>query len=73
MKTSKSVIYKIVARIRARGGGVVPVLDLLDAGPRAAVDKALSRLVQQGKILRVRRGLYAWPRTSTLLNQLIMQ
>jgi len=64
-----SVIYKVVARIRARDGGVVSVSDLTDAGPRATVDKALSRLVKQGKVLRVRRGLYAWPRKSTLLNQ----
>ncbi len=66
-----SVIYKVVARIRARDGGVVSVSDLSDAGPRATVDKALSRLVKQGKILRVRRGLYAWPRVSTLLNQIV--
>lgn len=66
-----SVIYKIVARVRAHAGGVVSISDLREAGPRAAVDQALSRLVKQGKVLRVRRGLYAWPRVSTLLNQTI--
>ena len=50
---------------------MVSISDLREAGPRPAVDKALSRLVQQGKILRVRRGLYAWPRVSTLLKQVV--
>lgn len=69
MKNQISVSYRIVARIRARDGGVVSIADLIDAGPRSAIDQALSRLVQEGKILRVRRGLYAWPRVSALLGQ----
>lgn len=68
MNMPKSIVNKVVARIRARDGGVVSATDLLDAGPRSAVDQALSRLVQQGKVLRVRRGLYSWPRMSALLN-----
>ena len=48
---------------------MIPVTDLLDIGSRSAIDQALSRLVKQGKIVRVRRGLYALPRVSTLLGQ----
>ena len=67
MKKQISVLYRIVARIRARNGGVVSIADLVDAGPRTAIDQALSHLVREGKILRVRRGLYAWSRISALL------
>ncbi len=73
MKKPKSVIYRIVARIRSRNGGVVSLADLLDAGRRTAVDQALSRLVRQGRILRVGRGLFAWPRMGTLFNRPILQ
>lgn len=69
MKHKITIMYRIVARIRARDGGVVSIGDLKSAGPRASIDQALSRLVRQGKILRVRRGLYAWPRISPLLKQ----
>jgi len=47
----------------------VPTRDLLDLGTRPAVDQALSRLVQQGIIRRVRRGLYDLPRMGRLLKQ----
>ncbi len=36
-------------------------------GGRAAVDQALSRLVKAGTLRRVSRGLYDWPRQSSLL------
>jgi Family of unknown function (DUF6088) len=69
MKVSNPIAEKLLARIRARAGTPVPVVDLLDLGTRSAVDQALSRLAQQERILRVGRGLYAWPRFSTLLKQ----
>jgi len=47
----------------------VSISGLFGLGDRAAIDQALSRLVRQGIILRVGRGLYAWPRISKLLNQ----
>ena len=36
--------------------------DFLDLGSRAAVDAALSRLARAGRIRRIGRGLYDWPR-----------
>ena len=50
-------------------GSPVPTRDLLDLGTRSAVDQALSRLVRDGAIRRVRRGLYQIPRVSKLLKQ----
>ncbi len=50
-------------------GEPVSVGDLSVLGGRAAIDQALSRLVRQGTILRVGRGLYVLPRVSSLLNQ----
>lgn len=70
MKVAHPIADKVVARLRsAAAGTVVSAKDLLDLGPRAAVDQALSRLVRQGRIQRVQRGLYAWPRTGTLLKR----
>jgi len=68
-KSKISIENRIIARIRARNGGVVSIDDLLDAGPRSAIDQALSRLVKLGTIQRVRRGLYAWPKMNTLLGR----
>jgi len=62
------IAEKIAARIRARPV-VVPVTDLLELGSRSAVDQALSRVVHAGTVLRVRRGLYQWPRVGKLLNR----
>lgn len=64
-----SVVNKVFRRIKSKDGGVVSVRDLLDVGPRPAVDQALSRLVRQGKIIRAERGLYAWPRKGELLGE----
>lgn len=58
---------RILERVDACGAGPVwtPV-DFLDLGPRAAVDKALQRLVAQGHLRRVDRGLYDKPRVNGL-------
>ncbi|MEJ7639539.1 MAG: DUF6088 family protein [Singulisphaera sp.] len=59
---------RIIARIRARGRGEVYVTkDFLDLGGRAAVDQALSRLVKDGTIRRIGRGLFDYPRTNPKL------
>lgn len=71
-KAKITIANRLIARIRARNGGVVSIEDLLDAGPRTAIDQALSRLVRQGVIQRVSRGLYAWPQTNALLGRLQM-
>ncbi|MHC9062360.1 DUF6088 family protein [Nitrospira sp. CMX1] len=69
MKVSHPIARKLLARLESSAGAVVSVKDLTELGSRAAVDQALSRLVREGRILRVRRGLYAWPRTSALLKR----
>jgi hypothetical protein len=59
---------KILTRIRAAGRGKVhSSKDFLDLGGRAAVDQALSRLVKEGAIRRVGRGLYDLPKTNPRL------
>ena len=42
-------------------GWVFSSADFLSAGTRAAVDQALFRLMKDGTIMRVARGLYAAP------------
>lgn len=69
MRVIHPIADKLVAQVKACAGKSVSIADFLDFGPRAAVDQALSRLVRQGTIRRVGRGLYAWPQYSTLLNQ----
>jgi len=67
----KSITDKITARIRRRKPGwVFSPKDLLDVGTRAAVDQVLSRLVRQGMIRRVDRGIYYYPKISKLLGPL---
>ncbi len=69
MNVTHPIAEKILGKLRAQKGAPVPTRDLLDLGARPAVDQALSRLVQQGIIRRVRRGLYELPRMGRLLNQ----
>jgi len=44
-------------------------VDFLDLGSRAAVDKVLQRLVRQGQLRRIDRGLYDVPRVNRLTRQ----
>lgn len=61
---------KILKVIRGhRPGWAFSQRDLADIGARDAVDKALQRLFQKGTIRRIIRGLYDYPRFSTLLDQ----
>lgn len=69
MNVTHPIADKLVELVGARRGVPVSIQELLSAGPRPAVDQALSRLVRQGRVLRVGHGLYAWPRMSKLLNQ----
>lgn len=58
-------------RARAAGrGGVYTPSDFLDVAARAAVDQALSRLVKAGKLRRLARGLYDFPKVHPKLGQL---
>lgn len=59
-----SIDSKIVRRIigRKRGWCFTP-MDFLDIGSRQAVDTALSRLAKSGRIRRLSRGLYDYPKS----------
>jgi Family of unknown function (DUF6088) len=59
---------RIAARIHAGGRGQVYISkDFLDLGSRAAVDQALSRMVKDGTIRRIGRGIFDYPRTNPKL------
>ena len=62
---------KIMKRIKGHGRGkwVCTPKDFLDLGTRAGVDQVLSRLVRRNQLRRVGRGLYDWPRMSTVLKR----
>lgn len=51
-------------------GWVFTPNDFADIGSRAAVDQALSRLVKDGRLRRVGRGLYDVPRFSSILKRI---
>ena len=58
-----SVYDKLRRQVEKRGRGAVFVTrEFLSLGSRASVDKALSRLAQEGVIRRLGRGLYDYPR-----------
>jgi hypothetical protein len=65
----KSIADRIMDQVRVRGRGkwVFTPKDFLDLGSRAAIDRALSRLVVDGKLRRIGRGLYDFPRQSKIL------
>jgi Family of unknown function (DUF6088) len=65
----KSIADRIMSQVRVRGRGkwVFTPKDFLDLGSRAAIDRALSRLVLAGKLRRIGRGLYDFPRQSKIL------
>jgi Family of unknown function (DUF6088) len=69
--TVASVPNRIMKRARAGGrGGVFTPSDFLDMAGRAAVVQALSRLVKGGKLRRLARGLYDFPKVHPKLGQL---
>lgn len=50
-------------RVRAGGrGGVFTPSDFLDVAARSTIDQALSRLAKNGKLRRLARGLYDFPK-----------
>lgn len=58
-------------RARAGGrGGVFTPSDFLDVAARSTVDQALSRLVKGGKLRRLARGLYDFPKVHPKLGPL---
>ena len=70
-KSTQSIDKKILSRIYGNGRGHVSTpKNFFDLGNRAAVAQALSRLVKNGKLKRIARGLYEYPRTNPLLGEL---
>jgi len=66
----QAIENKIISRIYGRGKGcVVSPVDFFDLGTAESVRKALSRLEQSGKLRRVLRGVYDFPKFSNLLNK----
>jgi hypothetical protein len=66
----QSIDDKVISRIYGMGRGCCFFInDFSDLGHVDAIRKALSRLEQSGKIRRVMRGLYDYPKFSRLLNQ----
>ena len=60
-----SVKNRMLRRIRGKGrGAVFTPADFTDLGSRSAVDQTLSRLARDGRIRRLDRGLYDYPRRS---------
>jgi hypothetical protein len=62
----KSLRQSILHRLQS-AANVCTSRDFLDLGTRAAVDQALSRLVRDGQVSRVGRGLYHMPRVNRRL------
>jgi len=60
---------RILDRIQAQPRNVWTPIDFLDLAARAAVDKALQRLVRANELSRVDRGLYHRPRMNRLTGQ----
>lgn len=60
---------QILSRIDTETAAVWTPVDFLDLGARAAVDKALQRLVADGDIRRLDRGLYDRPKLNSLTNK----
>jgi hypothetical protein len=70
-KSPQSIDSRILATIHGRGRGSVFVpTDFLDLGSREAIDIALHRLVRKGRIRRLARGVYDFPKQHPVLGPL---
>lgn len=66
----KSIEKKILSKIYGYGKGYsFSSSDFIDDFPKDNIDKALSLLCKKGKIRRVARGIYEYPRYSDMLRQ----
>ena len=61
---------RILARVNSALYAVWTPIDFLDLGARAAVDKALQRLANDGALRRIDRGLYDKPSVNALTGKL---
>lgn len=70
-KSPQSIESRIFSRIKRWGPGTVVLPNhFLDIGSRDAVGIALHRLVNDGRLRRLSRGIYDLPRTDRLLGEL---
>ena len=67
--TSDKIMRRVGSRSKRQDGWVCTPSDFLDIGSRAAVNQALSRLVNGGDLRRIGRGLYDSPRYSQILKR----
>lgn len=66
----KETSNKILSRIYGHGRGwVFSHVDFADLGSRSTIDWRLHDLVQKGTIRRIIRGIYEYPKESTLLKE----
>lgn len=66
----QSIDDKVISRVYGhQRGWTFSKNDFLDIGGDAAIRKVLSRLEEKGTIRRVLRGVYDYPRMSTLLKE----
>jgi hypothetical protein len=69
---AKTIEGKMLSRIYGNGRGwTFSQADFADLGSRSAVDSTLHRREKEGLIRRVLRGIYDYPRFSTLLGQTV--
>ncbi len=66
VKTATPLKTRLLTRIKSRPDTVWTAVDFIDIGSRAAVDKALQRLVAGGELRRIGRGLYDRPRRNAV-------
>ncbi len=69
MNVTHPIANRLIARIKARNGVPASIADFADLGSRPAIKQALSRLTRDGTVQRVGRGVYAWPRFSSLFQE----
>jgi hypothetical protein len=68
---SQAIDQVILASLKRQGRGAVFVpADLLSFGSRQAIDVALHRMVRQGKVRRLARGVYDFPKDHPVLGLL---
>ena len=66
VRISQTTIKNILTKIQSSRGSAWSPKDFTGLGTRAAIDQALRRLTQSGKIRKVARGLYDYPQSSPL-------
>jgi hypothetical protein len=67
----QAIDRKIFSRFYEHGMGHVSTQkQFADLGSRSSIDNALSRLAHSGKLKRIARGLYEYPRMDKLLGEL---